>query len=137
MTRELTVEALVKNNKDVVSFVDDELSHVGVSDSVRVDIKTVVEEIFLNIAGYAYEGGAGEATVKMELDEGNKNVTLTFIDSGKEFNPLSKKDPDIYLPIEERPIGGLGILMVKKLTDSVSYQRADGKNFLTVSKKWS
>lgn len=137
MNKELTIEALVKKNKDVISFVDDELARLEVPNSVRVEMVTVVEEIFLNIANYAYEDGQGDATVRMEIDEDKRTITLSFIDSGKEFDPLAKEDPDIYLPIEERPIGGLGILMVKKMMDSVSYYREDDKNHLTVTKKWA
>ncbi|MCR5451436.1 MAG: ATP-binding protein [Lachnospiraceae bacterium] len=137
MNKELTIEALVKKNKDVISFVDDELARLEVPNSVRVEMVTVAEEIFLNIANYAYEDGQGDATVRMEIDEDKRTITLSFIDSGKEFDPLAKEDPDIYLPIEERPIGGLGILMVKKMMDSVSYYREDDKNHLTVTKKWA
>ena len=137
MNKELTIEALVKKNKDVISFVDDELARLEVPNSVRVEMVTVVEEIFLNIANYAYEDGQGDATVRMEIDEDKRTITLSFIDSGKEFDPLAKEDPDIYLPIEERPIGGLGILMVKKMMDSVSYYRENDKNHLTVTKKWA
>ena len=135
MIKELTIEALVSNNKVVISFVNDELARFEVLNSVRVEIVTVVEEIFLNIANYAYGDGQGDATLRMEIDEDKRTVTLTFIDSGKEFDPLAQDEPDIFLPIDERPIGGLGILMVKKMMDSASYCREDDKNFFTVTKK--
>ncbi len=135
MIKELTIEALVSNNKVVISFVNDELARLEVLNSVRVEIVTVVEEIFLNIAKYAYGDGQGDATLRMEIDEDKRTVTLTFIDSGKEFDPLAQDEPDIFLPIDERPIGGLGILMVKKMMDSASYCREDDKNLFTVTKK--
>lgn len=94
----------------------------------------VVEEIVVNIVSYAYpKGVAGDAGVDVTNDGGN--ITISFIDHGTPFNPLENEDPDVTLGIAERPIGGLGIFLVKKTMDSVEYRHEDGCNILTVSKK--
>ncbi len=96
-------------------------------------IDLAVEEIFVNIAHYAYSGKGGEASVTCSIADGT--MTITFEDCGIPFNPLEKKDPDITLSAEERSIGGLGIFLTKKFMDSVNYVYEDGKNKLTFSKK--
>lgn len=96
-------------------------------------IDLVAEEIFVNISHYAYDGGAGEARIECELYEPGK-FRLSFIDWGKEFNPLEQEDPDLTLSIEERRLGGFGIFLTKKFMDSVTYKRQDGKNILTLVK---
>ena len=96
-------------------------------------IELVTEEIFVNISHYAYDGGAGEAQIECELYEPGK-FRLSFIDWGKEFNPLEQEEPDLTLSIEERRLGGFGIFLTKKFMDSVSYKRQDGKNILTLVK---
>lgn len=96
-------------------------------------IDLVAEEIFVNISHYAYDGGAGDAQIECELYEPGK-FRLSFIDWGKEFNPLEQEEPDLTLSIEERRLGGFGIFLTKKFMDSVSYKRQDGKNILTLVK---
>ena len=93
----------------------------------------VAEEIFINIASYAYES-RGYCNVDVNFD--NNVLTLVFTDNGVEFNPLEKDDPDTKKKAEERQIGGLGIFMVKNLMDKVYYERKDGKNILTMIKKY-
>ena len=92
------------------------------------------EEIYVNIAHYAYGGKEGEAQVAMEVTSDPKKLRLVFRDRGTPYNPLEKEDPDISLPAEERPIGGLGIFMVKEIMDSVEYEFKDGQNILTMEK---
>lgn len=99
-------------------------------------IDLVAEEIFVNISHYAYDGGAGEAQIECELYEPGK-FRLSFIDWGKEFNPLEQEEPDLTLSIEERRLGGFGIFLTKKFMDSVSYKRQDGKNILTLVKTFA
>jgi anti-sigma regulatory factor (Ser/Thr protein kinase) len=89
------------------------------------------EEVFVNIAKYAYEAG-GEVFITARSD--NEKLLLTFEDWGTPYNPLAKEDPDTDVPAEEREIGGLGIFMVKKLTDGIEYEYADGKNILKITK---
>ena len=94
-----------------------------------------MEEIFVNIASYAYTPDSGDATIRVEFPEGSGAVKLTFIDSGTPFDPLEREDPDISLSSEERDIGGLGIYMIKKTMDELRYEYADGQNRLTLIKK--
>jgi anti-sigma regulatory factor (Ser/Thr protein kinase) len=89
-----------------------------------------VEEIFVNIAHYAYTPETGSVTIRMSVQE---NIVIEFEDSGKPYNPLEKEDPDIKASAEEREVGGLGIFMVKKIMDKVEYRREGNKNILTIS----
>ncbi|MBQ6565688.1 MAG: SpoIIE family protein phosphatase [Treponema sp.] len=97
-----------------------------------------VEEIYINIAHYAYAPGRGTAEISCLLEPGQggaaPRLTICFRDRGRPFNPLAREDPDITLPAEERDIGGLGILLTKKFMDSVTYEHTDGQNVLTMSK---
>ena len=100
-----------------------------------MQIDVAVEEIFVNIASYAYTPGKGNAAVKVEILKDPLTAVITFIDSGVRYDPLSKEDPDITLGTEQRQIGGLGVFMTKKLMDEVSYEYRDGKNILTLKKR--
>lgn len=117
---------------NVLAFSDEELEKHNCNMKTQMTIDIMVEEIFVNIASYAYEGNKGEMSLEIEF-EGN-DVIYTFIDSGIEFNPLAKEDPDITAKAEDRSIGGLGIYMVKKSMDEVSYAREDGKNIFVMKK---
>ena len=101
-----------------------------------MQIDVAVEEIFVNIANYAYPSGEGEAVISIEADKDAKSVSILFEDQGTPYDPLKNEDPDITLSADERPIGGLGIFMVKKSMDEVSYEYKDGKNRLTISKSF-
>lgn len=131
---ERTFDAVIEEFNNVISFVENELETAGVSFKVISQVGVCVDEIFTNISSYAYKPETGSAKVKVEILEDPTRVELTFIDQGKHFNPLEKDDPDVNLSAEEREIGGLGIFMVKKLMDDVSYEYKDGKNILTIIK---
>ena len=96
-------------------------------------LDVAVEELFVNIASYAYVDKTGIADITIELLPGQV-VQITFRDSGIPYNPLEKPDPDITKPAEEREIGGLGIYIVKKSMDEVLYRYEDGQNILTIRK---
>ena len=130
----LLIEAAVENLDAVQSFVDERLEEAGCSMKAQMQIDVAVEEIFVNIASYAYAPGTGDAVVCVELPEDGRAVTISFTDRGKAYDPLSRDDPDISLPAEQRDVGGLGILMTKKLMDEVSYEYKDGQNILTMKK---
>ena len=98
------------------------------------DIRLVAEELVMNIADYAYPDG-GNDYLNVEIERNEKYITLRFRDGGLPFNPLEQPSPDISLPMEQRRIGGLGLLIVIKKMDSVAYEYADGENVLTVMKK--
>ncbi len=118
--------------KDVMAFVESELENADVPMKISMQITIAVEEIYVNIAHYAYSGGDGMMT--LSIDANAEQVTIVFTDSGLPFNPLEKEDPDITLGAEQRSIGGLGIFIVKKSMDSVTYVREEDKNILTIVK---
>ena len=100
----------------------------------QMQISVAVEEIFVNIASYAYAPDKGSATVCVEVSGDPVTVTITFVDRGVPYDPLAKEDPDVTLSADERGIGGLGIFMTKKIMDDVAYEYRDGKNILTLKK---
>ena len=131
---EITVEAVTENLEQVTQFTDAFLEQIGCPMKVQIQIDIVIDELFSNIAHYAYAPGTGAATVRIEAAENPEAVVLTFLDRGVPYNPLEKEDPDITLSAEQRDIGGLGIYMVKKTMDELSYTYQDGQNILTVKK---
>ncbi len=131
--RFLTVPAEKSQLSRVSGFVEDFLDEVGCPLRTRMQIALTVEEIFVNIASYAYPEGAGEARIDVAAENGV--LTLTFADGGVAYDPTEKPDPDLTLSAEKRQIGGLGVYLVKKTMDSVSYRRENGQNILTVTKK--
>ena len=133
--RRLETDAVIENLDEVLGFVDAILEENDCPPQVMIQLDVAVEEIYVNIAHYAYRPGIGKATITASFNEESRELTLVFEDSGKKFDPLAKEDPDISLPVEERQIGGLGIFMVKKSMDKVTYEYKDGKNILTIVKK--
>lgn len=119
---------------EINAFIDRELERCGCPPKVQMQVALAVEEIFVNIASYAYNPTIGEAQVDIDTAGDPPTVTIRFLDEGKPFNPLAKKDADTTLTAEERGIGGLGILLVKKNMDDVTYSYEDGKNVLTIKK---
>jgi anti-sigma regulatory factor (Ser/Thr protein kinase) len=108
----------------------------GLPAQAAFDLTLCSEEVLMNIAGYAYQGDAGRLTIDWGKDPVEREITVVFEDSGIPFNPLLREEPDLSVPMKERKIGGLGIMMVRKRMDTVSYSYANGKNILTVSKKF-
>lgn len=101
---------------------------------VLSQLELAVEEIFVNIALHAYPPTGGEVAINCGVEESMMKVTITFTDGGVPFDPLQTSDPDLTIPLDERPIGGLGIFLVKKNVDGISYRRREGKNILTIEK---
>ena len=132
---ELVIEATTENLPEVQAFVEKQLEETDCSPRAQMQFGIAVEEIFVNIASYAYAPGKGTATVRVELSEEPTTVTITFIDHGVPYDPLAKADPDVGLNAEERPVGGLGIFLTKKTMDEVGYEYRDGQNILTLKKK--
>ena len=134
-TNELTVEATVENLPQVMGFLEQHLEEADCPLKAQMQITVAAEEIYVNIAHYAYAPGTGEATVRLEITDEPAAASITFLDRGVPFDPLAKPDPDVSLSAEERGIGGLGIYMVKKSMDDVRYEYRDGQNVLTLIKK--
>ena len=133
--KELTIAATIENIDTVTDFVNEQLEELECSMRVQMQIAVAIDELFGNIAHYAYNPDVGNATVRVEVVEEPLAVLITFIDKGVPYDPLSSADPDITLGAEERQIGGLGIFMVKKSMDEVSYEYKNGQNILTIRKR--
>jgi len=132
---EVVVEALKENLSEVSAFVDSHLEEIDCPIKAQMQLDIAVEELFVNIANYAYAPDTGKATIRLEINEEPLSVSITFIDNGVPYDPLAKADPDITLSAEERAIGGLGIFMVKKSMDDMFYEYKDSQNVLTIVKK--
>lgn len=130
----LTVEAKIANLGKVLAFVESELEKTDCGIKASMQISIAVEELFVNVAHYAYTPGTGDVTIGVESYDDPGLVEITLTDSGIPYDPLSKDDPDVTLSAEDRKIGGLGIYMVKKSMDLMKYERIDGKNVVTISK---
>jgi anti-sigma regulatory factor (Ser/Thr protein kinase) len=135
MANEIEIKALTENLQELISFVDGHLEDMGASMKAQMQIDIAVEELFVNIAHYAYAPDVGEAVISVTKDKEKNQISITFADSGKPYNPLEKPDPDVTLSAEERSIGGLGIFMVKKSMDDMRYEYKDGQNILTITKR--
>ncbi len=133
--KELKLTATVESLDEVLAFIDAELESVDCPMKIQMQLDVAVEELYVNIAHYAYAPGTGEATVSIDITQDPLNVTITFKDSGIPFDPTAKADPDVTLSAQERQIGGLGIYMAKKGTDEMKYEYKDGQNILSISKK--
>jgi len=134
---ELNIEAKVENLDKVLGFIDEKLEGKECSMKAQMQIDVAVEELFVNVANYAYAPNTGDVLIQISFDETEDSTTavISLIDGGVPYNPLLKADPDISLSAEDRPIGGLGIYMVKKSMDSVEYSHEGESNKLTIRKK--
>ena len=132
--KELTVEAKTTNIEAVTDFVNEQLEALDCPMKAQMQIDIAIDELFSNIAHYAYNPEIGQATVRVEVVEDPLSVVITFIDNGVPYDPLAKADPDTTLSAEEREIGGLGIYMVKKSMDDITYEYRDGQNILAIKK---
>lgn len=132
--KEITLEATLENLQIVQDLISEELEKADCPMKTQIAITIAVEEIFVNIASYAYGDSIGKVTVSVEIQNPITQAVITFIDQGVPYNPLAKEDPDITLSAEERSIGGLGIFMVKKSMDDVIYEYRNNSNILTIKK---
>ncbi len=132
--KEMTIEAATENIHTVTDFVLAELDKRDCPIKAQTQIAIVIDELFGNIARYAYTPDIGEATVQLEIEEQPLAVIITFIDHGVPFNPLEQENPDVTAPAEDRKIGGLGIYLVKKTMSMVEYEYRNGQNILRVKK---
>ncbi|GHV82825.1 histidine kinase [Spirochaetia bacterium] len=135
----INVPAAHDSLEKIVSLLNDIFEDEDCPDEERFKIELAVEEIFVNIADYAYENIKGnvDVTIQIKTENDIKTIEITFIDGGKPFDPLLHEDPNISLPPEKREIGGLGIMLMKKNMDSVSYSFVNNSNKTTLSKSWS
>jgi sigma-B regulation protein RsbU (phosphoserine phosphatase) len=128
---ELKIEANIKNLDEAIDFITAELEKIGYTPDLKNEICIAVEEIFINIADYAYKPDSGNVCISIYTKE---KTVIKFEDSGHPYNPLEQPSPDLEKPLLEREIGGLGIFMVKKIMDTVEYSRINNKNVLVITK---
>ena len=134
--KELMIDATVENIATVTAFVDEQLEQRDCPKKTKMQVHVAIDELFGNIAYYAYNPEIGIATVRVEVTDNPLAVVITFIDNGVPYDPLAKADPDITLSAEERGVGGLGIYMMKKTMDDISYEYKNGQNILRIKKKF-
>ena len=129
-----TFPAKTEALSDVLGFVDQMLDRYECPMKIQTAVCVAIEEVFVNVAHYAYGDGEGEMTLGIGFDEENRAITFRMTDKGVPFDPLKKPDPDITSSAEEREIGGLGIFITKKTMDTLAHAYENGKNILTMSK---
>jgi anti-sigma regulatory factor (Ser/Thr protein kinase) len=131
---QITVAAKDDQLDEVQKFVRDSLKDIDCSTKQLFQLDLIVEEIFVNIAHYAYKGEHGSATIKCAVEKRPPAISIEFIDSGIKYNPLEKEDPDISIDAQHRRIGGLGIFLTKKNVEKLEYTYQNGKNCLKLKK---
>ena len=134
MMKEMTIDAAIENIPAVTAFVEEQLEQYNCPMKAQMQIDIAIDELFSNIAQYAYNPKTGKATVRVEVTENPMAVVISFIDNGIPYDPLAKADPNVSLPADERQIGGLGIFMVKKSMDDINYEYKNGQNILKIKK---
>ena len=130
-----TFPAKVEALSDVLGFVDETLEKYECPMKIQTAICVAIEEVFVNVAHYAYPSSDGDMTMGIGFDEESRTITFRMTDKGTPFDPLEKPDPDITLAAEDREIGGLGIFIAKKTMDTITYAYENGENILTMVKK--
>ena len=132
--KEWTLAATIEHIEPLTDQINEQLEALNCPMKAQMQIDIAIDELFGNIAQYAYTTEVGEVTVRVEVIEDPMSVVITFIDGGVPYDPLSAADPDITLSADERAIGGLGIFMVKKSMDDVTYRYENGSNILSIRK---
>ena len=132
--KQLSLPAERENIPEVIDFVNRELDELDCPEKTKTQISIAIDELYGNIASYAYGEEGGEVTVLVDYDSSTGAVSISFQDEGKPFNPLECGAPDVALSARERKVGGLGIFLVRKSMDEVRYEYRDGKNILTIRK---
>ena len=130
-----TFPAKTESLNDVLGFVEETLERFACPIKIQTAVCVAIEEVFVNVAHYAYPETGGDMTLHIGFDEDSRTITFRMTDKGIPFDPLQKPDPDITLSAEARDIGGLGIFIAKKTMDSLSYAYENGENILTMLKK--
>ena len=133
--KELKIQATLENLPRVLAFVTEGLAGLEAEPEKRYQLEVAVEEVFSNIAFYAYGPEAGPVAIALEADPETSRAVIRFADFGKAYDPLAKPDPDVRVALKARKRGGLGIYMVKQQVDRIAYEYADGENVLTIEKQ--
>ncbi|WP_455637744.1 ATP-binding protein [Parabacteroides sp.] len=134
MTNTLYIKNELEQLTRLYEFLNQQASAFGLEEQLLMQIKLAVEEVVTNVILYAYPDRKDQ-DIRIDMSLENGLLTIVITDNGIAFNPLEREEPDISLPMEERPIGGLGIYLVKQLMTNVTYTRSSEKNTLTMTKK--
>ncbi len=137
MDNTLVISATLENLEALMTHGRDAAAACGMDTKAIAQVELALEEVLVNVISYAYAPDQKHPSDNIELDcnwDNNKTLTITVADQGPAFDPLDRPDPDTTLSVEERGIGGLGIFLTKQMMDSVSYERSQGKNILTLVK---
>ncbi|HAO30755.1 MAG TPA: ATP-binding protein [Treponema sp.] len=133
--QQLTLTATDENLSAVNDFIHEAAAPFNPPEATMLKVDLAVEELFVNIAHYAYAPDTGNVTIECSVSESPATISISLIDSGIPYNPLEKEDPDITQKLEDRAIGGMGIFLTKQYMDNISYNYTDGKNKITIQKK--
>ena len=128
------MKATLESIPEATAFIDGELEALDCPMKAQMQIDVAIDELFGNIAHYAYPDGTGDATVRFDFDAAERMARISFVDGGVPFDPLKQTDPDVTLSAEDRAVGGLGIFLVKKTMDKVEYRYENGMNITTIHK---
>ena len=131
---QIELESKLESLDTLNGFVHQIIQNSPCTEQQQIQIDLVVEELFVNIVNYAYPDSMGMVQVECKLSGDASQVIIQFKDQGIEFNPLAKKEINVHDRFERRPVGGLGIYLAKKYTNSIEYERTDGSNVLTIMK---
>ena len=131
---QIELESKLESLDTLNDFVHQIIQNSPCTEQQQIQIDLVVEELFVNIVNYAYPESMGMVQVECKLSGDAGQVIIQFKDQGIEFNPLAQKEIDVHDRFERRPVGGLGIYLAKKYTNSIEYERTDGSNVLTIMK---
>ncbi len=138
--KELKINATIDNLAQVFRFLADSMENCNIEPKVKRQIKLCVEELFVNIAHYAYDPDVGVAKISIDTvqdENGKPKMVISFADEGRPYDPLSAPAPDVEAALEDRKIGGLGVFLVRSAMDSVGYEHRDGQNITTIEKELS
>ena len=124
--------ARVESLHDLLTFITDEAKRKGFSEDARRRIELVMEEALVNVFVHGYPQNQGQVEVRC-LDSDDSSLTIEIIDTGVSFNPLSLADPDLQPDLDARKIGGMGVFLIRKMTDGVAYRREGNNNILTMT----
>lgn len=130
----LNIHNNITEISQLAPFLDEVAEAYGIAPDVSFKLNLALDEALANSISYAYPEGT-EGNITLEADVDGDDLLFHLIDEGTPFDPTKEGDVDITLSVEERPIGGLGIFLIKQMMDSVTYKRVDDKNILELRKK--
>jgi serine/threonine-protein kinase RsbW len=134
LNKALKVNNQIDELTRIASFLDETGEEWGLSTTLVMSLNLVMEEALTNIILYGFEKGS-KHTIEIDFKKESNNLLITISDDGHKYDPTLKADPDITLSADERPVGGLGIFLIKKIMDKVEYKRKGSRNILILTKK--